>query len=94
MASASPSQLERLLGEVLSFTEAAKRLSADEQLNALFDAMIADATHGVVFNDDAANREACRQLVLAIGRVRANLEFAANWRAEREAEERRTKSFE
>ena len=84
-----PSVSEKLLA-----SEAAKRLIADPTLQQLFDALIADSTQQAIFLDDPAQREAQRQMVLAIGRVRAALEVAATWREQEAAEAQRSRSFE
>lgn len=85
---------EPTVSEKLLAAEGAKRLLADPTLQGLFDALIQDATQQAIFLTDPAEREAQRQLVLAIGRVRAALEVASTWREQEAAEQQRTKSFE
>lgn len=85
---------EPTVSEKLLAQEGAKRLLADPVLQQLFDALVADATMQAIFLADAAEREAQRQIVLAIGRIRGALEVAATWREQQQAEERRATSFE
>jgi hypothetical protein len=84
-----PSVSEKLLA-----SEGAKRLLADPVLQQLFTALIQDATQQAIFLTDPAEREAQRQLVLAIGHIRGSLEVAATWREQQAAEDHRIKSLE
>lgn len=84
-----PSVSEKLLA-----SEGARRLLVDPVLKDLLDALIADATQRAIFLDDPAQREAERQIVLAIGRVRGALEVAATWQEQEAASKRSERSFE
>lgn len=84
-----PGVSERLLA-----SEGAKRLLADPVLREVLDVMIADATQQAIFVDDPAAREAQRQLVLAISRLRGTLEVIATHREQEAIEERSARSFE
>jgi hypothetical protein len=66
-----------LSAERLIQCEAAKRFIADPHFNALLDRMANEATKNAVFLDDASQREACRQLVLALRRLWQELEADA-----------------
>ena len=66
-----------LSAERLIQCEAAKRFLADPHFNALIDRIAEEATRNAVFLDDALNREANRQLVLALRRVWEELQADA-----------------
>ena len=66
-----------LSAERLIQCEAAKRFIADPHFNALLDRMANEATKNAVFLEDASNREAARQLVLALRRIWQELEADA-----------------
>jgi hypothetical protein len=85
---------EPSVSEKIIASEGAKRLLADPILRDVLDLLIQDATQAAVFHLDPAEREANRQLVLAISRLRGSLEVAATWQEQREAEERSARSFE
>jgi hypothetical protein len=57
--------------------EAAKRILADEAFNGVLTRIVTDAAEKAVFLDDEALREANRQLVLAISRIRGELQADA-----------------
>lgn len=58
--------------------EAARRMLSDEHFNTLLDRMIKAATEQAILLTDRDEREAARQLVLAIIRLRAELEADAS----------------
>ena len=66
-----------LSAERLIQCEAAKRFIADPHFNALLDRIAEDATRNAIFLDDATQREANRQLILAIKRVWEELQADA-----------------
>jgi hypothetical protein len=66
-----------LSAERLIQCEAAKRFIADPHFNALLDRIAEDATRNAIFLEDASNREANRQLILAIKRVWEELQADA-----------------
>ena len=66
-----------LSAEEMVAAAAARRLLDDPHFKAIFDKIVADAAEKSIFNDDAAAREANRQLVLAINRIRGELEANA-----------------
>ena len=66
-----------LSAERLIQCEAAKRFIADPHFNALLDRMANEATKNAVFLEDASNREAARQLVLALRRIWQELQADA-----------------
>jgi len=57
--------------------EAAKRILADDAFNGVLNRIVTDAAEKAVFLDDAPQREANRQLVLAISRIRGELQADA-----------------
>ena len=57
--------------------EAAKRILADEAFIGTLNRITADAAEKAVFLEDGALREANRQLVLAISRIRGELQADA-----------------
>ncbi len=74
--------------------EAAKRLLQDEALMAILNRVTADAAEKAVFLDDGNTREANRQLVLAIARIRGELQADADLPEATKAGDELSKSFE
>lgn len=58
--------------------EAARRMLSDEHFNGLLDRMIRTATEQAILLTDRDEREAARQLVLAVIRLRAEMEADAS----------------
>lgn len=67
-----------LTTEQMIAAEAAKRMLADDAFQGVLNRIVADAADKAVFNDDAALREANRQLVLAVNRIRGELQADAD----------------
>lgn len=74
--------------------QAAKRMLADEAFQSVLNRIVADAADKAVFNDDAALREANRQLVIAITRIRSELQADADLPEAMAAAEQEAKAFE
>jgi hypothetical protein len=81
--------LEQLIGP-----EAAKRLSVDPALNMFWDRLTQDATMAAIGHADPAQREAHRQLVLAISTIRGALRDAGEYDELQREEKRRATRFE
>jgi hypothetical protein len=64
--------------EQMIAAEAAKRMLQDEHFNRILTRITADAAEKAVFLEDEAVREANRQLVLAISRIRGELQADAD----------------
>ena len=58
--------------------EAAKRMLADEHFLHILDRIVTDAAEKAVFTENPDEREVNRQLVLAISRVRGELQADAD----------------
>jgi hypothetical protein len=67
-----------LTAEQLIQAEAAKRMLADEAFVGILNRITADAAEKAVFLEDEPQREANRQLVLAISRIRGELQADAD----------------
>lgn len=74
--------------------EAAKRILADEAFVGVLNRITADAAEKAVFLDDKPTREANRQLVLAIARIRGELQADADLPESVKAGDELAKSFE
>jgi hypothetical protein len=80
--------------EQMQAATAAQRLLADEGLRGVFNRIVEDAAQKAVFLDDAPAREANRQLVLAVSRIRGELQADAELPASTRAAEAEAKAFE
>ena len=67
-----------LTAEEMVAAEAARRMLADPHFNGILDNIVQDAASKAVFSDDLNTREANRQLVLAISRIRGDLQANAD----------------
>jgi hypothetical protein len=74
--------------------EGAKRLLSDRIFNDTIDELIRDATQKSVILDDAGQREANRQTVLALMRLRGALEAAVDYVDAARDDARAAKRFE
>ncbi len=74
--------------------EGAKRLLADPIFNDTLDTLIADATQKAIIADAEIEREANRQMVLALGRFRGALEAAVDYVNAARDDESRAKAHE
>jgi hypothetical protein len=74
--------------------EGAKRLLSDPIFNDTINELIADATQKAIIADAKQDREAHRQLVLALGRVRGALEAAIDYVESEKESAQRAKAFE
>jgi hypothetical protein len=74
-----PTPVVELTTEQIVACEGAKRLLADPVFNDTIDELIRDATQKSVILDDAMQREANRQMVLAMMRFRGALEAAVDY---------------
>jgi hypothetical protein len=80
--------------EQMRAATAAQRLLADEGLRGVLNRIVEDAAQKAVFLDDGPAREANRQLVLAISRIRGELQADAELVESVRAAEREAKAFE
>jgi hypothetical protein len=83
-----------LTTEQMTAAQAAKRMLADEAFQGILNRIVADAADKAVFNDDAALREANRQLVLAVTRIRGELQADADLPEALAAAEQEARAFE
>lgn len=83
-----------LTTEQMTAATAAQRLLADEGLRGILNRIVEDAAQKAVFGDSEAAREANRQLVLAISRIRGELQADAELPASERAAEAEAKAFE
>jgi hypothetical protein len=83
-----------LSSEQMIAATAAQRLLSDDAFNAILNRITADAAEKAVFLDDKATREVNRQLVLAISRIRGELQADADLPESVKAAEAQAKSFE
>jgi glutamate 5-kinase len=67
-----------LTAEQMIQAEAAKRMLADEHFVRILSRIVEDAAEKAVFLEDEPAREANRQLVLAISRIRGELQADAD----------------
>lgn len=74
--------------------EAAKRLLADEAFLAILMRIQENATENSVFLEDPTAREAHRQMVLAVMRIRAELQYDADLPEATKAADELSRSFE
>ena len=74
--------------------EAAKRLLADEAFLAILTRIQENATQNSVFLDEPNDREAHRQMVLAVMRIRAELQYDADLPEATKAADELSRSFE
>ena len=80
-------------GQVVA-AEAAKRLLADEHFVGILNRITADAAEKAVFLDEPNDREANRQLVLAISRIRGELQADADQPEATRVSDELSRSFE
>ena len=80
--------------EQLIAAEGAKRLLDDPIFRGAMETIVNDATENAISLHDANEREANRQLVLAVGRIIGTLEAAVSMVDSIKLEEQRVKSFE
>ena len=80
--------------EQIVAAEGARYLLENPIFTGCMDEIVRDATEKAIILDDPGEREASRQLVLAVGRIRGSLEAAVDYVASAQAEEQRSKSFE
>ena len=73
---------------------AAQRLLADAAFGNILNRIVEDAAQKAVFLDDAAQREVNRQLVLAISRIRGELQADAELVQSVRAADAEAKAFE
>jgi hypothetical protein len=83
-----------LTAEQMRAADAARRMLSDESFLTILNRITADAAEKAVFLEDATAREANRQLVLAISRVRGELEADADLPESVKADEARTRAME
>jgi hypothetical protein len=83
-----------LTGEEMTAAAAARRMLDDPHFNGILDHIVKEAAAKAVFNDDAADREANRQLVLAINRVRGQLQANADAPEADKAQEQLARAME
>ncbi len=77
-----------LTREEMIQAEAAKRMIADPAFNSVLDRIIKNGTHYALFADEPTDRETHRLLVIAVKRIRAELEAdAESVEADRDAEQ-------
>lgn len=74
--------------------EAAKRLLADQAFTDILDRITANATGNAVFLDEPNDREAHRQMVLAIARIRSELQYDADLPEATRTADELSRSFE
>jgi len=86
--------MPQLTTDQIVAAEGAKRLLADPIFNGAIDELIRDATQKSVILDDAVQREANRQMVLAMMRFRGALEAAVDAVEAARDEADRVKAFE
>jgi hypothetical protein len=67
-----------LTTEQMIAATAAQRMLADDAFTSILNRITADAAEKAVFHNDEAAREANRQLVLAISRIRGELQADAD----------------
>ncbi|HEY2416497.1 MAG TPA: hypothetical protein VGH84_01160 [Steroidobacteraceae bacterium] len=72
----------------------ARRLQDDEVLQGVLDRIVEDATGQAIYLDDVDNREAARQLVLAVTRLRVHLQADADLPEEIKAHDELARSME
>ena len=83
-----------LTSEQLVAATAAQRLLADDALTTLLNRITADAAEKAVFLDDGMEREVHRQLVLAIARIRGQMQSDADLPESVKAADQQAKAFE
>lgn len=86
--------MPQLTTDQIVAAEGAKRLLADPIFNGTLDTLIQDATQKAIIADAKRDREANRQLVLALGRFRGALEAAIDYVEAAKTDEQRSKAFE
>lgn len=67
-----------LTTEQMIAATAAQRMLADDAFNGILNRIVSDAADKAVFHNEADAREANRQLVLAISRIRGELQADAD----------------
>jgi hypothetical protein len=83
-----------LTSEQMIAATAAQRLMADDALTSLLNRIVSESAEKAVFLDDATEREVNRQLVLAIARVRGQLQANADLPESVKAADQQAKAFE
>jgi len=73
---------------------AARRMLEDPHFNGILDHIVQDAAEKAVFLDDAGTREVNRQLVLAINRIRGELQANADAPEADKAAEQQARAME
>jgi hypothetical protein len=83
-----------LTTEQMTAATAAQRLLADEALRSILNRIVEDAAQKAMFLEDGSAREANRQLVLAISRIRGELQADAELVQSVRAADAEAKAFE
>ena len=83
-----------LTTEQVQAATAAQRLLADAAFGNILNLIVEDAAQKAVFLDDGSQREANRQLVLAISRIRGELQADADLPASVKAADAEARGFE
>jgi hypothetical protein len=83
-----------ITSEQLVAAEAAKRMLADEAFGRVLNRITADAAEKAVFLEDEVAREVNRQLVLAVSRIRGELQADADLPEAIKAADAQSKAFE
>jgi hypothetical protein len=86
--------MPQLTTDQIVAAEGAKRLLSDKIFNDVLNTLIEDATTKAIIADDVVQREANRQMVLALGRFRGALEAAVDYVDAARDEAERVKAFE
>jgi hypothetical protein len=83
-----------LTAEQMIAATAAQRLLSDDAFNRVINRITEDAAEKAVFLDDATQREVNRQLVLAVSRIRGELQADADLPESIKAADQHAKAFE